>query len=131
MMNNESKTNTYAERDNDAASGNDSETMMLRHQKMDGKALREWVKTELFKRVKFIYNPKKDLAVGGKIYQLFLYNCRDNLVGLETKEAKESKHFREMYVHRLWNDNKKNVTKEIANKRTAVYSTYHARFIGK
>ena len=104
---------------------------MVRYQVMDSKVLREWAKKELFKRVKFIYNPKKDLMIGGKIYQLFLMDCRKRLLGLETAEARSSKQYREMYVHRLWNDNTKAITKEIANKRTSIYSTYYTRFMGK
>ena len=36
----------------------------------------QWAKTNLFEKVKFLYNPDKDLQVNGRLYKLFVNECK-------------------------------------------------------
>lgn len=77
-------------------------------------------------------NPQKDLTVGGNIFQLFLLHCQEHLlVGLETTEAKASKYFPEIYMHRLLNESKKNLTKEITELRLCIQHTIWGLLVSK
>ena len=73
--------------------------------------LAQWVKTDLFKKVKLLYNPEKDLQVNGKLYKLFVTNCRERLVGLRSPLA--TGEYRRMYVELLWQE---------ANKKGGIWS---------
>ena len=42
----------------------------------DLNVLTRWVKTDLFEKVKFLYNPDKELQVNGVLYNLFLNDCK-------------------------------------------------------
>ena len=88
----------------------------------------EYTKEDLFAKVKFIYDPKVDLAVGGKIYSDYKRKCKDQLggQGLATVSCNP-------YVEAVWNDA---ITKHIqknalAQKRSAVYTMMQNKCSGK
>jgi hypothetical protein len=102
--------------------------------KEDLELLAQWVRTDLFDRVKFLYNPEKDLRVGGALYQAFVRDCRERLVGLKGPQA-SAQEYSSMYLELLWreaNKKKKNVVANgLTSKRSSVYSAMQNRFIGK
>lgn len=95
--------------------------------------MRKWVKEELFHKVRFVYDKKKDLEIGGLIYSRFVLDCRERLVGL--KKAGSNKQMRMMYVKMLWtkaNNSANNlVRKGLGSKRTSIYTAMNNQFIGK
>jgi hypothetical protein len=92
-----------------------------------------WVKTDLFERVKFLYNPEKDLQVNGILYNLFVNDCKGRMVGLKSPLA--TGEYRKMYVQFLWqeaNKKKRNiVTNGLTSRRSSVYAAMQNRFVGK
>ena len=93
----------------------------------------QWVKNELFEKVKFLYNPEHELQVNGILYNLFVDDCKGRLVGLNTPTA--TGEYRRMYVELLWNEANKKKKNLVANgltaKRSSVYSAMQNRFVGK
>ena len=96
--------------------------------------LSAWVKKELFNQVKFLYELDEDLAVNGQIYNKFLVDCKDRLVGLKLRE-RETSEYRRRYCESLWNHatRKKGnlVTRGINARRSSIYSGTQNRFHGK
>jgi hypothetical protein len=99
----------------------------------DIEVMRKWVKEKLFHKVRFVYDKKKDLEIGGLIYSRFVLDCRELLVGL--KKPGSNKQMRVMYVKMLWtkaNNSANNlVRKGLASKRTSIYTAMNNQFIGK
>ena len=83
--------------------------------------------------MKFLYNLEKDLQVNGKLYKLFVANCRERLVGLRSPLA--TGEYRRMYVELLWQEANKKRRNMVANgstaKRSSVYLAMQNRFVGK
>jgi hypothetical protein len=96
--------------------------------------LSTWVKKELFNQVKFLYELEEDLAVNGHIYNKFLVDCKDRLVGLKIRERESTEH-RRRYCESLWNHatRKKGnlVTRGLNARRSSIYSGTQNRFHGK
>ena len=66
----------------------------------------EFAQTELFEKVKFLYNQDEDLEVGGIIFWLFVRARKGRLRGLANlNDAKK----RSMYVRMLWAEANKKV----------------------
>jgi hypothetical protein len=93
----------------------------------------QWAKTDLFEKVKFLYNPDKDLQVNGRLYKLFVNECKERLVGLRGPMAIGD--YRRVYVELLWqeaNKKRKNlVANALTTRRSSVYSAMQNRFVGK
>ncbi len=88
-----------------------------------------YVKEDLFPKVKFIYDPKVDLAVGGKIYTDYKRKCK-NKMGLHLATGERT---HDTYMEAVWSDA---MTKHIqrnalAQKRSAVYTVMQNKFSGK
>jgi hypothetical protein len=87
----------------------------------------KYVKNDLFAKVKFIYDPKVDLAVGGKIYTDYKRRCRDQIGGRGmTTETHDT------YMEAVWTTA---ITKHIqknalTQKRSAVYTVMQNTFSG-
>ena len=100
----------------------------------DLKILSQWVRKELFVKVKFIYDVEEDLAVNGNIYNHFLKDCKQKLVGLKI-HADQPSEYRRKYVDSLWNQATRKkcnlVTDGINARRSSIYSATQNRFIGK
>ena len=96
--------------------------------------LSRWVKKELFVKVKFLYNIDKDLMIDGFIYNMFLFDCKDRLVGLKLN-AGSGTACRTQYVRALWNQATKKRRNLIADglntRRSSIYSASQNRFTGK
>lgn len=101
--------------------------------KEDLVVLAQWVKTDLFEKVKFLYNPEKELQVNGRLYKLFVNNCKGRLAGLKGTLAVGE--YRRIYVELLWQEaNKKKqnlVTNGLTIRRSSIYSSMQNRFVGK
>ena len=95
--------------------------------------LSQWAKNELFEKVKFLYNPEKDLRVNGALYTLFVSDCHSRLVGLKSPIA--TGEYRKMYVQFLWQEGNKRKVNLVANgltkRRSVVYAAMQIRFVGK
>jgi hypothetical protein len=87
----------------------------------------KYVKNDLFAKVKFIYDPKVDLAVGGKIYKDYKRKCQDQMGGRDlTAETHDT------YMEAVWTGA---MTKHLQNtaltqKRSAVYTVMQNKFSG-
>ena len=82
--------------------------------------------------VKFLYNPEEDLKINGALFNLFIRDCRDRLVGL--KQHQGNRVFRRMYVESLWTEVTKKKLNFVADglntRRSGIYSAMQNRFIG-
>ena len=100
----------------------------------DLNVLTRWVKTNLFEKVKFLYNPDRELQVNGVLYNLFLNDCKGILRGLKTPMATGGEYWR-LYVGLLWQEASNKKRNIIANgltiRRTSVYAAMQNRFVGK
>jgi hypothetical protein len=87
-----------------------------------------YIKEDLFPKVKFFYDPKVDLAVGGKIYTDYKRKCNDQLGGQGLPPVS-----RDTYVEAVWTDAMtKHIQKNaLAQKRSAVYTVMQNKFSGK
>lgn len=96
--------------------------------------LSRWVKLELFDTVKFLYKPEVDLRLNGTLFNLFIRDCRDRLVGLKVNSG-GNQAYRRMYVESIWSEatTKRNniITDGLSARRSGVYSAMQNRFIGK
>jgi len=63
----------------------------------------QWVKKDLFKKVKFVWHPEEDLKIGedGTLYQWFIKTCSGRLLGMKLY-ADHPKSYRDMYLETLW-----------------------------
>jgi len=66
----------------------------------DLKILSQWVRKELFVKVKFIYDVEEDLVLNGNIYNHFLRDCKGKLLGLKLNADQPSEY------RRKWSDPK-------------------------
>jgi hypothetical protein len=98
----------------------------------DFAVLKNWVKEELFERVKFLYNTTEELKVGGPLYNKFVRDCKDRLVGL--KNNTESSEAGQVYLELLWttaNGKKRNmVAAGLTTRRSTVFSSMQNQFTG-
>ena len=91
-----------------------------------------YVKEEMYYGVKFIYDPKQDLAVGGRIFKHFQKTCRNRLEGLK-KYGREDKEQKELYVRYLWRQalDERVQQDALSTKRSSVYTVMQNRFFCK
>ena len=99
----------------------------------DLELLTKWVRTDLFEKVKFLYNPDTDLQINGSLYKLFVNDCKGRLIGLKGPLATGD--YRRIYVELLWQEANKRKRNLVANglttRRSTVYSAMQNRFIGE
>ena len=100
--------------------------------KEDFEVLSNWVKRELFEKVKFLYDTARELRINGDLYYLFVSSCKDKLIGLKERYAVGE--YRRLYVELLWqeaNQKKRNlVANGLTMRRSSVYSAMQNRFVG-
>ena len=58
----------------------------------DLKIISQWVRKELFVKVKFLYDVEEDLAVNGNIYNHFVRDCKLKLLGLKLNADQPSEY---------------------------------------
>jgi hypothetical protein len=99
-----------------------------KQKKADLEVVVKHIKDDLFAKVKFIYDPKVDLAVGGKIYKDYKEKCRDQIGGMRL--AREG---RDTHLEAVWTDGlTKHIQKNaLAQKRSAVCTVMQNKFAGK
>ena len=88
----------------------------------------KYIKDDLFPKVKFIYDPKVDLAVGGKIYNDYKEKCKDQTGGMRL--ARDA---RDTCLEVVWTDGLTKHTQKnaLAQKRSAVHTVMQNKFAGK
>jgi hypothetical protein len=95
--------------------------------------LRNWVKKELFEKVKFLYDTDGELRVNGALYCHFVRNCKERLIGLRVPEAVGE--YRRLYVELLWQEaNRKRrnlISGGLTMRRSSVYSGMQNQFVGE
>lgn len=94
----------------------------------------KWVRYDLFRQVKFVYKPQKDLDVNGMLFKLFEYKCAKSLAGLKYYTGNDPE-YRSLYLKSLWNEatqKKNNLIMDSLNaRRSCIYSAILNRFNGK
>jgi hypothetical protein len=101
-------------------------TDQARDEKQDMKVLVEYIKTDLFTKVKFVYvNAQWD--VGGQIYNDYIKCCEGKMGSSMTAPQ------RKQYMHTLWLGalTKKLQNKALIQKRSAIYTVMQNKFSGK
>jgi hypothetical protein len=95
----------------------------------DLELLVKYVKSDLFPSVKFIYDAKVDLAVGGRIYVHYRDRCRKLLSGNRGQASDGQDTYMEMiWIMAMTKHVQKNA---LAQKRSAVYTVMQNKFVGK
>lgn len=95
----------------------------------------QWVKKDLFKKVKFVWHPEEDLKIreDGKLYQWFIKTCSARLLGMKPY-ASTPQSYRDMYLENLWTvatKKRKNLIIDGLNsRRSCIYSAMQNRFNG-
>jgi hypothetical protein len=88
----------------------------------------KYVKNDLFAKVKFIYDAKVDLAVGGKIYTDYKRRCRDQIGGRGLTTEPHDTYMEAVWTTALTKQLQKNA---LAQKRSAVYTVMQNKCSGK
>ena len=106
----------------------DTTIVVSKQKKADLEVVVKYIKEDLFAKVKFLYDPKVDLAVGGKIYADYKSKCKDQIGGQSL-----SRDSRDTYMEAVWTDGMtKRIQKNaLAQKRSAVYTVMQNKFAGK
>lgn len=128
------ESSTYSTIASDEGDVDELNKMIANVEPADLQLISTWAKQSLFSRVKFLFNPAKDLAVGGNLYWLFVRENKDLLEGLKRRDG-ERQQYRSIYVSMLWSEATKRKANLIADglsgRRSAVYTALHNQFIGK
>ena len=94
--------------------------------------LSNWVKKELFEKVKFFYDADIKLHINGEVYCHFVRSCKDRLIGLKGVEA--GGEYRRLYVELLWQEANQKRRNLVANgltmRKSSVYSGMQNQFVG-
>lgn len=95
--------------------------------------INNWVRQDLFKKVKFLYDPDRDLLVNGNLFTRFKNGCSSKLIGIKVN-AGMSGDFKDLYLNNLWmyaTKKKKNLIMDGLNaRRSCIYSSMQNRFTG-
>ena len=87
----------------------------------------KYIKHDLFRKIKFVYDNTDDWKIGGDIYKNYIEVCGDTMgncsLTAETRVA---------YLQRVWKDACKNriQNKALLQKRSAVYTVMQTKFQG-
>jgi hypothetical protein len=119
--------NTQAEKQNTTEAAMSNSIAGSKQKRDDLEVVIKYVKNDLFAKVKFIYDAKVDLAVGGKIYSDYQRKCK-NLIGGRGLTAESH----DTYMEAVWTAAMtKHVQKiSLAQKRSAVYTVMQNKFSG-
>jgi hypothetical protein len=94
-----------------------------------------WTKNVLFRSVKFLMDPKKDLQTGKSIFRYFEKTCGPTLKGVLCAPPDVNERlYKDMYIERVWSTangkNKNVVSGALSMKRSSVVATMANRFYG-
>jgi hypothetical protein len=119
--------NTQAEKRNTTEAAMSNSIAGSKQKRDDLEVVIKYVKNDLFAKVKFIYDAKVDLAVGGKIYSDYQRKCK-NLIGGRGLTAESH----DTYMEAVWTAAMtKHVQKiSLVQKRSAVYTVMQNKFSG-
>jgi len=102
--------------------------------KHDLAIISNWVRQELFRSVKFVYEPEKDCVVDGSLFKQYIKSCASKLIGMQV-HSQRSKEYKILYLKNLWGDatqRKNNLVMDGLNaRRSGIYSAMQNRFTGK
>jgi len=98
--------------------------------KKDTLILSTYVKEEMYYGVKFLYDTRHDLAIGGDIFSHFYRSCKNRFEGVK-KYAQ--KHEKELYIRYLWKHciDERIQQDTLSLKRSSVYTVMQNRFFCK
>ena len=88
----------------------------------------KYIKNDLYPKVKFIYDAKVDLAVGGKIYRDYLNRCRDRIGGRSLTDQSRNDYMEALWTTGMTTHLQKNA---LAAKRSAIYTVMQNKFSGE
>ncbi len=89
----------------------------------------KYVKNDLFAKVKFIHDPKVDLAVmGGKIHKNYKRRCSDQIGGQGLSTEGHDTHMESIWTMAMTKHMQKNA---LAQKRSAVHTVMQNKFGGE
>jgi hypothetical protein len=94
----------------------------------DLEAVVKHVKDDLFAKVKFIYDPKVDLAVGGKTYVDYKSKCRNQIGARGSSVENHDTHMESIWNMAMTKHMQKNA---LAQKRSAVHTVMQNKFAGE
>lgn len=97
--------------------------------KHDLEVLVKYVKDDLFAKVKFLYDPIVDLAVGGKIYKDYKSKCKEQIGSGQGLSALSHDTYMEMVWTMAMTKHIQNTA--LAQKRSAVYTVMQNKFAGE
>jgi hypothetical protein len=86
------------------------------------------VKEDLFPNVKFLCEPKLDLAVGGKIHRDHKVKCKRQLAAHITTTTNRDLHLQGIWTDALTKHEQKNA---LSQKRSAVHTVMQNKFLGE
>jgi len=95
--------------------------------KVDMLILSTYVKEDMYYGVKFLYDPKKDLAAGGQVFNHFRRICKKRLEGVKKYDNERE---REWYINYLWKEATEERVQQdsLSLKRSSVYTVMQNRF---
>jgi len=98
--------------------------------KKDSLILSTYVKEEMYYGVKFLYDARHDLAIGGEIFDHFYRNCKNRFEGVKKYHHH---HEKELYIRYLWKHAMDERVQQdtLCLKRSAVYTVMQNRFFCK
>ena len=100
--------------------------------KEDALNIATYVKEEMYYGIKFLYDPKEDLAIGNQIFNHFYRTCRKTLQGLK-KYGYDEQEKKELYIRYLWKHalDERIQQDALSTKRSSVYTVMQNRFFCK
>ena len=103
-------------------------TLIEQHKQDDITALSSYIKEDLYPKVKFFYDNKTDLKVGGQIYRDFREKCKNRMKGGRglTPDLLDT------YMESIWNQGltEKTQRRALLAKRSAIYTVMQNKFSG-
>ena len=99
------------------------------HKKNDIVTLATYVKKDLYPKVKFFYDEKVELKVGGQIYNDYWEKCKNQMQG---GARLGSDLLLDTYMESIWNQGltEKTQRKALSARRSAVYTVMQNKFTG-
>ncbi len=120
--------NTQAQKQNKLDIVMSSSIAVSKQRRDDLEVVIKYVKNDLFAKVKFIYDPKVDLAVmGGKIYKNYKRRCRDQIGGQGLTTETHDTCIEAVWTTAITKHIQKNA---LTQKRSAVYTVMQNTFSG-
>ena len=94
----------------------------------DLRRIQRYVKEELFQKVVFLFNPKKQMECGSQLYNDFIANCKALIA--QTGEADDTM---DAYMRYLWQvmAQKKSYKEWLTAKRSNAYQAVQDKFLSK